>query len=444
MCFLLVAQIIGYAQSDLMVTTVATFYGTNGNSPMGELTLAKDGTLYGTTTAGGAFDLGTVFKISSDGALTTLISFDATNGSIPSFAPVLTPDGNVFGATSSSIFQLTSNGSIRTLAVLSGTNGSNPTSLILGQDGSLYGTTLNGGAYTNILDFGLVGYGTVFKVATNGAFTLLTSFDGTNGQRPRCIVQASDGILYGTTELGGTNGLGTVFKLTTNGTLTSLFSFADTNGSHPDKIMQASDGFIYGMTFYGGSGAGTIFRMNTNSDFVSVFSFNGSNGSWPHGKLNEISNGVFYGTTYQGGLNNNGTIFRFSTNGTLVTLLSFDLGRGSHTSNPLGGLTQGVDGNLYGICQYQFTGNGGVFCLRGREVPIVHPMIATNQVCLTWNGFGGCNYVVTYRTNLNEGDWTYITDVTPVANGIVSYSEQVETDSQRFYNVVLNLPAHWW
>ena len=72
-------------------------------------------------------------------------------------------------------------------------------------------TTSAGGAYTNLSG---LGYGTVFKLGTNGTFTTLASFDGTNGASPEAgLVQGADGNFYGTTTYGGTNGYGTVFRL---------------------------------------------------------------------------------------------------------------------------------------------------------------------------------------------------------------------------------------
>src|SRR6266446_7485596 len=91
-----------------------------------------------------------------------------------------------------------------------GNSGATPVaSLVLGSDGSLYGTTAGGGAS---------GAGTVFRVTTNGVFNLLATFNGTNGASPfGGVTLGPDGNFYGTTESGGSNGDGTVFKVATNG-----------------------------------------------------------------------------------------------------------------------------------------------------------------------------------------------------------------------------------
>jgi uncharacterized repeat protein (TIGR03803 family) len=154
-----------------VLTTLASFYGTNGICPEAGLTLGNDGNFYGTTFFGGITNsqylsgMGTVFKVTTNGVLAKLVSFANTNGVYP--------------------------------------NG-----LTLGNDGNLYGTTFAGGDNN---------YGTVFKVTTNGALTTLDSFNGVNGVNPQCgLTLGNDGNFYGTTTDGGVsgvNGAGTIFCL---------------------------------------------------------------------------------------------------------------------------------------------------------------------------------------------------------------------------------------
>src|SRR5208283_5458321 len=111
--------------------------------------------------------------------------------------------------------------------------------LVQGVDSSLYGTTFTGGSNN---------WGTVFQITTNGAFNSLFSFSGTNypssGANPgAALVQSSDGSFFGTAEYGGAytntvpevggNGYGTIFRITTNGALTAPAFFNNTNGAHP-------------------------------------------------------------------------------------------------------------------------------------------------------------------------------------------------------------------
>ena len=154
------------------LTDLYSFGGTNdGFNLSAGLVQGSDGYFYGTTVQGGTNNLGTVFKINTNGALSSLYSFTGTN------------------------------------------DGKNPTAgLVQGSDGCFYGTTSSGG--TN-------NYGTVFKINTNGALTSLYSFTGGNdGGTPYYagLVQGSDGSFYGTTLYGGvqngTSGFGVVFRLT--------------------------------------------------------------------------------------------------------------------------------------------------------------------------------------------------------------------------------------
>ena len=111
----------------------------------------------------------------------------------------------------------------------SGVTAPNPNGLVQGSDGALYGTTANGGS---------AGYGTVFRITTNGALTPLASFADTNGSNPQAaLVQGKDGAFYGTTFFGGSSGLGTVFRMTANGALSSLASFGYTNGAYPEACL---------------------------------------------------------------------------------------------------------------------------------------------------------------------------------------------------------------
>jgi uncharacterized repeat protein (TIGR03803 family) len=130
-------------------------------------------------------------------------------------------------------------------------------SLVLATDGSLYGTTWDGGAPH-------YGYGTVFKITPSGTFTKLYSFgNGDDGSRPwAALIQATDGNLYGTTSDGG-YGSGTVFAITPGGTLTTLYSFFYYEGATPyAALLQASNRQLYGTAASGGQyGYGAVFVL---------------------------------------------------------------------------------------------------------------------------------------------------------------------------------------
>ena len=170
------------------------------------------------------------------------------------------------------------------------------------------------------------------------------------------LAQGNDGNFYGTTQYGGTNGTGTIFRLTPGGVFTSLYSFtpsqsgaATTNGAVPNALVVGSDGAFYGTTQQGGlDNAGTFFKFTVADGFSQVFSFNGgapgNNPVTPNSALVQGDNGDFYGTSAFGGSQGGGTIFEITNMSGATVLHSFpQLNAGAGAS-----LTLGSDGNFYG------------------------------------------------------------------------------------------------
>ena len=290
------------------------------------LTLGSDGNFYGTSYAGGTGGDGFVFKMTSSGALTTLYTFAANsngiwaNGNFPR-GLVQASDGNFYGTTyyggtntcisggtnygCGTVYRITPGGTLTTLynfCSKSGcADGQNPGTLVLGADGSLYGTTLyGGGSACN------GGCGTIFKITTTGTFATLHSFDSTDGAVPAALIQATDGNIYGTTSYGGSgsscsSGCGTIFKMTSAGVVTTLHSFGISDGSVPDGMIQGADGNFYGVTEGGGTSVyGTIFKITSTGTITTLHSFDKTDGANPTA-LVQHSNGSFYGTTVSGG-----------------------------------------------------------------------------------------------------------------------------------------------
>jgi uncharacterized repeat protein (TIGR03803 family) len=341
--------------------------GGDGAFPWVGLIRGLDGTLYGTTSASGAFRGGTLFRLAPDGSSYGLLhSFDPYNhdGLQPLGAVVQATDGALYGTTSSggtngsgTVFRVRLDGSTyRTIwAFSSDLPGQYPTAgLIQGADGALYGVT--GG--------GVLGAGSVFKINLDGSgFLVLHRFpsDASDGVAPTAaLIQAQDGMLYGTTMDGGGSGaLGTLFRLSTNGSdyaIIHVFGVLTNDGRSPQAgLLQAKDGALYGTTILGGNdptGAGTLFRILTDGSGYTVlhnFSQFGGQGAKPRTGLIQAADGGLYGATSDPEVSPGGTIFRVSTDGSGFVVLHQFTGAGGDGDLCYGGsLLQGPDQVLYG------------------------------------------------------------------------------------------------
>lgn len=250
-----------------------------GAYPMAAVIQASDGNFYGTTNEGGSYGLGTVFKLTPAGALTVLHAFaGGADGSRPQAPLTQGRDGALYGSSSEgganqlgTIFRITAGGAFTTLHALTDLDGSAPRGRLLqAADGNFYGTASVAGASAA---------GTVFKVTPAGVLSVLHAFDGdAEGADPHGdLLLGADGNFYGTTSGGGgdSTGYGTVFKLTAAGALTTLHVFhAAGDGAAPQAgLIQGSDGAFYGTTSEGGGNSyGTAFRLTDTTPSVGFVS----------------------------------------------------------------------------------------------------------------------------------------------------------------------------
>jgi uncharacterized repeat protein (TIGR03803 family) len=300
------------------------------------------------------------------------------------------------------------------------------------------------------------GYGTLYKVSTNGTLTVLHAFtDLGDGGYPYTdgLIQANDGNLYGTTLLGGSGYGGTVFRITTDGTLTTLYAFLSgslggTNGDLPKSgLVQGSDGNLYGTTQDGGTnfdgtlayGDGTVFKITTNGVFTLLAYLTGANGASPIAPLIQGTDGNFYGTTSQGGTNGLGTAFRITPDGTLTSLYSFT--NPSGYISDLGGLVQGSDGSFYGSLPNGGTyGRGSIFRLTvvGPPAPAFQSVTQSNgTLALAWSTEAGATYQVQYTADSNSTNWTNLGGPITATGTVTSATDSVMGDSRRFYRVAV-------
>lgn len=331
---------------------------TEGGTANGSLIRGTDGNLYGMTSTGGPNKWGTAFKVTTAGVVTVLASFDGSvSGNVPMESLVKGKDSAYYGTTSlggaynyGTIFKIC--GGITTVlhSFNRQTEGGIPKgSLIQATDGNFWGMTPEGGSK---------GFGTIFKMTPAGTYIVVHEFnsptEGSNAQGS--LVQGTDGNLYGMTNSGGPNGTGTIFKMTLTGTFTVLHSFVSASeGANPNgNLIQATDGNFYGMTSY----SARAFKIAPAGTFTVLHTFvTNTEGYNPQGSFVQGKDGNFYATTQDGGSYGGGTIFKMTSAGTVSVLKHFN--QVPDGKNPKGNLVQASDGNFYGMTYYGGTNNIG-------------------------------------------------------------------------------------
>ncbi|MES2566012.1 MAG: choice-of-anchor tandem repeat GloVer-containing protein [Bacteroidota bacterium] len=329
---------------------------TDGGS-IGGLLNASNGKLYGTIQNGGLYGRGTIFEYDpSTITYTVKKEFGYADGAGLMCHLIENSPGILYGMSNSgglnnigTIFQYDiALDNLITQFSFSGTDGKLPLgSFIKTTDGKFYALTSEGGE----LNMGVLFQ---YNPLTNSCVKKLDFQKSLNGQHPNgSLVRASNGLLYGVAEEGGLNNKGVLFQFDqVNHVYTKLIDFANTVGANPNgSLIQATDGMLYG-TCYNGAGfgsTGTIFQFNPNTYSLStIYSFGSSSmGDNPRGALVQASNGLFYGTTSYGGWYSKGTIFEFDpVSGIYNDKYNFidAVGRAA-----IGSLIEAADGNLYGV-----------------------------------------------------------------------------------------------
>ncbi len=345
-----------------------------GREPKASL-IEVNGTLYGTTFAGGSTrcvgGCGNVFTITPSGKEKVLYRFrGGDDGANPS-ASLVAVKGLLYGTTEygggqvdgGTVFEISTTGVEMVLHRFGydgdeqyPNDGANPVASLIDVKGKLYGTTYNGG---------FSGSGTVFRISTRGKEKVLHSFGlDDDGANPVANLTDAEDTLYGTTQLGG-EGYGTVFSVSTTGTEKPIheFNYGPSGGSaaYPDAGLINVNGTFYGTTAYSGGGPGGIaFSITTSGSFKVLFGFGGqTSGSYPYAPLLH-ANGILYGTTSTGGAWGKGIIFRLSRRG-VREKEPHSFGNGFDGATPLAGLID-VNGALYGTTSAGGTyGEGTVF-----------------------------------------------------------------------------------
>jgi uncharacterized repeat protein (TIGR03803 family) len=330
------------------------------------------GTLYGTTPAGGLSHMGAIYSISSSGVEKLLYRFrGGADGSDPQ-SGLIDVKGRLYGTTeyggssnAGTVYSVSLSGREKVLYAFKGnSDGANPRAGLTDVNGLMYGTTFDSGGSGCFQ-----GCGTVFSITTSGQESVLHSFTGgfSDGGRPRGELIDDEGVLYGTTESGGSAVLGTVFSISPAGVEKVLYSFQGrysgkyVDGNGPLSGLIRLNDMLYGTTYGGGygtcpDGCGTVYRVSTAGAEKLIYSFgDGSDGAYPVASLVGVHD-VLYGTTLGGGGGSScflygtcGTVYSVTTRGVESVLYRF----AGHTdgSSPVAPLTN-ANGNLYGATQY--------------------------------------------------------------------------------------------
>lgn len=422
----------------------------DGQTPFG-LIQGSDGNFYGTTlqtmSGGGG---GTIYRITPAGDFTLLHSFSGgDDGSNPSGRLVEGPDHRLYGTTHSggstgngTVYAITPAGALTTLHTFAGPEGITPgafstvlSTLLLGADGNLYGSTQASG--------NCACGGAVYRITTGGAFTVigkLATGGGQNGEIT-ALIRDADGSLYGTTAARSLGDNATIFKMTTAGVVSELHTFtAADNAGDPAELLRGIDGNLYGTTLYstGSNGqGGAIFKLAPDGSFGLVYnSSNDPNRVISLRALRQLADGSFQGLmTIQHGQNNDvykGVFFSLLAGGQPTATFSFpdgDVRSGGSESDIL----LASDGNYYGVATSGGTDannySGTVFKLAAGGPPAPTVTISASPATIALGSSSTLTWSSTDATSCTaSGAWagTKATSgsqsVTPAATGSGTYT----------------------
>ncbi|HWD17864.1 MAG TPA: choice-of-anchor tandem repeat GloVer-containing protein [Verrucomicrobiae bacterium] len=342
-------QVVRVGQSAAFAGTAQSVHPLDYQWQRDGANLTNDGRYSGTTT----FQLSLASAAVADGGSFTLV-FSNVAGAVTSAPAVLTVlplAATGYGYTSLHGFDITNDGALPS------------SSVIQGADFNLYGTAYDGGA-TNA--------GTVFRMTTNGDFTLLHSFGSFysngvpwDGSFPVArLLQGSDGWFYGSCSEGGSNNLGTIFKISPAGEFQTLAMLGSSNvggAEYPGSpLIQDHQGTFYATSDGAGAGTGVLFSMSTVGNLTTLHTFTDNDGTAFASTLIEEPDSSFVGLASQGGLYGNGSFFKLTSAGVYTNLYFFD--NGPEGDFPTGDLAEDDAGNYYGVTTYGAGyGHGAVF-----------------------------------------------------------------------------------
>ena len=342
-----------------------------GSQPDTTPAVGPDGAIYGMTSDGGTFGNGVIYRFDRDShryiVLHTFSAMDSNGDNADGAAP-----GNGLTAGPHGVFY--------GMAYLGGLNG----------NGTVFSITASG--EFNVLH-------TFSAVDSNG--------HNQDGKGPlRDIIIGNDGSLYGTTRTGGpndclfTHGCGVAWTIDSEGNFSVIYQFTAVEG-HAASLTQGLDGYLYGCAVWpatslppGPLPSGILYRMAPwGGDFQVLYTFSQTNASGQnmdgadcYQPLVETRPGVFYGAAYHGGSNGNGVVFRYSLDYPGVVEVVHDFSAVNSTgqnwdgAGPASPLALGPHGTLYSVANSGgANGSGVVYSLReDGNFEVLHAFSATN------------------------------------------------------------------
>jgi uncharacterized repeat protein (TIGR03803 family) len=276
--------------------------------------------------------------------------------------------------------------------------GANPDSGLTDVNGTLYGTTVNGGKYSDssaCLGYTQdgIGCGVVYSISTTGTKRVLHYFLGLtsgDGDEPAFDLIDVKGTLYGTTSYGGacgTDSFGTVYGISTTGSEKVLHSFCGSasGAAYPTDAVVSVNGTLYGTA--GPNQAGDVYTIGASGAYKVLYAFNGSSdGYGPDGRLLDVK-GTLYGVTHGGGTACKshlgcGIVYALTTSGKEKVLHNF---KGPPDGwFPLSGLIE-VNGTLYGTTL--LGGNSG--CQSSEGCGVVYSITTSGSEKVLYRFKGG-------------------------------------------------------
>ena len=255
--------------------------GSDGSAPYGPPIEAADGNFYGTTSGGGV-NAATIYKYTRAGVYSVIYTFNSATTGAGVYGLVQGSDNLLYATANEggvqscgTLVRISTSGVVRGTHAFACKGGGPATPiapLIQASDGNYYGTSQGGGSAQQ---------GSLFQVTPDFKVKTIYSF-GVKGQSAKGpeagLVQGTDGNLYGSVPPSQNSDV--LFNSTLSGSYSTLYTFA--SGVTTDAgLLQHTNGMFYGLSQLGGTNSdGFVYSLDmTLGAFVALVRANGAVGS---------------------------------------------------------------------------------------------------------------------------------------------------------------------